>query len=126
MFIWLSLNAITCFVCDMCAQSYPIKLIQRLYFKLDAIAGPTFILLKSGLELIQYISCKIIHISNNFIRIFYNRIYSLPMNLHKHQLYESFKKVGQQLLGLTLRVNYWLWNWARAFVQYNITVTDNT
>jgi len=38
------------------------------------------------------------------------------MTLHKHQLYlleqhsESFKKSDQQLLGLTLRVNPWLWN----------------
>jgi len=23
----------------------------------------------------------------------------------------SHSKVGQQLLGLTLRVNHWLWNW---------------
>ena len=50
-------------------------------------SGPNFIILKSDLGLIQYISCKIIHISNNFI----------TMNLHKHQLYlleqhsESFK-----------------------------------
>ena len=37
------------------------------------------------------------NISNNFIKIVWSRIYSLPMNLHKHQLYlleqhsESFK-----------------------------------
>ena len=30
--------------------------------------GPNFIILWSSLDLIQYISCKIIHISNNFIR----------------------------------------------------------
>mgnify|MGYP007091344545 CR=1 FL=1 len=40
---------------------------------------------------------QIIHSSNNFIRIVKSRIYSLPMNLHTHQLYllqqhsESFK-----------------------------------
>jgi len=27
----------------------------------------------------------------------------------------SHSKVGQQLLGLTLRVNSWLWNWAQIF-----------
>jgi len=47
--------------------------------------------------LIQNILGKMIHISDKFIRNFKGRIYSLPMNLHKHQLYlleqhsESFK-----------------------------------
>ena len=42
------------------------------------------------------------------------------MNLHKHQPYllkqhsESFK-YGQQLLGLALKVNPWLWNWAQTY-----------
>jgi len=38
-------------------------------------------------NLIQNISDKIIHISDKFIRNVKSRIYSLPMHVHKHQLY---------------------------------------
>ena len=47
---------------------------------------------------IQNISAKITHISDKFIRNFKSRIYSLPIHVHKQQLYwleqhsDSFKK----------------------------------
>ena len=37
----------------------------------------------SGVSLIQNISCRVLHISD-IIRIVKSRIYSLPMNQHKH------------------------------------------
>ena len=49
--------------------------------------GLDFIIIKSGLSLIQNISCKIIHISDKFIRNVKSKIYRLPMNLHNHHLY---------------------------------------
>ena len=50
-------------------------------------------------------SGQIIYISDKSIKTFKWRIYSLPMNLHKHQLYLLEQQFGQQLLVLTLRVN---------------------
>ena len=59
------------------------------------------------------------HISDKSIRNVKSRKYSLPMNLHKKQFVfgnnnnGNHLKFGLQLLGLTLRVNPWLWNLAR-------------
>jgi len=39
----------------------------------------------------------------------------------------SHSKVGQQLLGVTLRVNPWLWNWAlvcREYTSYTVLQTQ--
>ena len=48
--------------------------------KLKKSSGPNFIIIQSGLSLIQTISGKIIRKNKG-------RIYSLPMHVHKHKLY---------------------------------------
>jgi len=70
---------------------------------MSSSSGPNFIILESSLDLIQYYT---------YFKQFLSGLFKAEyiVNLHKHQLYlleqhsESFK-VGQQLLGLTLRVN---------------------
>ena len=59
--------------------------------------GPNFIIIQSGLSWIQRSSDRIIRISDKPITIVKGRTYSLPLHVHKHQLYpleqhsESFK-----------------------------------
>ena len=61
------------------------------------------ILIRPNLKKNQFnVSGKFVHISEKIIRNVKSRIYTLPINLHKHQLYlleqhsESFE-FGQQL-----------------------------
>ena len=67
-----------------------------------------FIITESCLILIQNISNKIIHISDTYIRNVKGRIYSLPLNLHKHQSHvqeqhsKSYVNFGQQVLRLSI------------------------
>ena len=53
-----------------------------------------------------------------YVRLNLSGMLKVEHIVHKHQLYlleqhsESFWNFGQTLLGLTLKVNSWLWNWA--------------
>ena len=48
--------------------------------------GPRLII-QSGLSLNQHVSGTISHISDKVIRVLKNRIYNLPMHVHKHHLF---------------------------------------
>jgi len=69
--------------------------LKVIFIRIDELAsmivffvhGPNVNIIQYGLNLIKKISWKITHISDKLISNVKSRIYSLPMHLHKHQLY---------------------------------------
>ena len=78
-----------------------------------------FIIIWSGLSWIRNITCKSLNISIKFIRNVKSRIYSLPINLHKHLLYLLEQHSGLYEIWSAIKwihtegKNPWLWHWAQ-------------